>query len=297
MTSLHPSNFLRFKDYKSILSKNNNINLYRGCTHGCIYCDSRSECYGMNHPFEEIEVKSNALELLEKTLYKKKHKCMIASGAMSDPYITLEKELQHTRKSLEIIEKYSFGATVLTKSDLILRDLDVLQRINQKTRTVVQMTLTTYDENLCRIIEPNVCTTQKRFAVLKEMQKAGIPTVVWLTPILPFINDNEENITGLLEYCQEAKIKGLLSFGAGMTLRNGNREYYYQKLDEHYPGLKQQYIRRFGSSYGIKSPHSGKLTAIIKKFCDANNIIYGTKDVFEYCALFPQQKHQLSLFD
>ncbi|TCK89139.1 DNA repair photolyase [Natranaerovirga hydrolytica] len=288
---------MKYKEYKTILSKKNNMNIYRGCTHGCIYCDSRSEVYGMTYTFENIEVKTNSVELLEKELSKKREKCMITTGAMSDPYIPLENELKNTRKCLEIIEKHGFGVSILTKSDLVLRDIDILKRINQKSKCVVQMTLTTYDEELCKILEPNVCTTQRRFEVLLEMHKAGIPTVVWLTPILPFINDNEENILGILDYCKQAKITGLLTFGMGMTLRYGNREYYYQKLEQHFPSLKKGYMRKYGSSYGIKSPNNQKLTRIIKQFCKDNNIIYGGKEVFEFCTLFPEQNQQLTLFD
>ncbi len=156
---------------KSILSQKNNMNIYRGCTHGCIYCDSRSECYGVKYNFEDIEVKVNAVSLLEDTLNRKRNKCMITTGAMTDPYIPLESVLLNTRKSLEIIEKYGFGIALLTKSDLILRDIDILKRINDKTKCVVQMTLTTADEELCKKLEPNVCTTKRRFEVLLEMKK------------------------------------------------------------------------------------------------------------------------------
>lgn len=288
---------INYKEYKTILSAKNNMNIYRGCTHGCIYCDSRSEIYGMTYTFENIEVKTNAVELLDKALSKKRNKCMITTGAMTDPYIPLEKELMNTRRCLEVIEKNGFGVSLLTKSDLILRDIDILKRINQKSKCVVQMTLTTYEEELCKILEPDVCTTKRRFEVLMEMYRAGIPTVVWLTPILPFINDNEDNILGILDYCKQAKVTGLLTFGIGMTLRYGNREHYFKKLDEHFPELKKEYMRKYGSSYGIKSPNSRNLTRIIKKFCNDNNIIYGEKEVFRFCTLFPDDNKQLSIFD
>ena len=223
---------------KSILSASNGMNLYRGCTHGCIYCDSRSRCYHMNHVFEDIEVKENALELLEDSLKRKRKKCMIGTGAMTDPYIPVEKELQYVRKSLLLAEKYGFGFTLITKSAQVLRDLDILKRINEKTKCVVQMTLTTYDETLCRKLEPNVSTTRERFEALKILQQEGIPTVVWLCPILPFINDTEENLVGILNYCAEAKVYGIVNFGMGMTLREGNREYFYRRLDRLFPGLK-----------------------------------------------------------
>ncbi len=282
---------------KSLVSAKNNMNVYRGCTHGCIYCDSRSEVYGKTYDFEDIEVKVNAVELIEKELSKKRKKGMIVTGSMTDPYIPLEKELGNTRKCLEVIERYGFGAAVLTKSDLVLRDIDILQRINEKTKCVVQMTLTTYDEELCKILEPNVCTTKRRFEVLKEMQKSNIPTIVWLTPILPFINDTEENIVGILNYCKEAGVKGILTFGVGMTLRYGNREYYYKKLGEHFPELKREYMKKFGTSYGIKSPNSRKLSALIRKFCKENDMLYGEKEVFGYIWEFDEGYRQMSLFD
>ena len=157
---------MHFVQAKGILSSSNGINLYRGCSHGCIYCDSRSKCYGMNHDFEDIEVKENAPELLEAALRRKRKRCMIGTGAMTDPYIPLEKSLEYTRKALLLIEKYGFGVALQTKSSLVLRDLELLKRINQKTKAVVQMTLTTADDSLCRIIEPNVCATSERFETL-----------------------------------------------------------------------------------------------------------------------------------
>ena len=191
---------------KGILSSKNGMNLYRGCSHGCIYCDSRSRCYHMEHAFEDIEIKENAIELLEYALLHKRKKCMIGTGSMTDPYIPLEMEIGNVRKALHLIYQYGFGFTVISKSDRILRDLDLLQRINEKTKCVVQMTLTTYDEVLCRKIEPHVSTTKERFEVLKQLRDAGIPTVVWLTPILPFINDTEKNVAGILDMCIEANV-------------------------------------------------------------------------------------------
>ena len=281
---------------KSILSAKNGMNIYRGCTHGCIYCDSRSECYGMTYTFEDIKVKVNAPELLEQALTKKRQRCMIGTGAMTDPYIPLEKELCQMRKCLEIIHKHGFGVAVLTKSDLILRDLDLLSAINDRAKCVVQMTVTTYDEALCKKLEPNVCTTQRRFEVLKAMQAAGIPTVVWMTPILPFINDTEENILGILNLCKEAGVKGVLTFNIGMTLRYGNREYYYKKLDQHFPGLKQQYMRQFGNAYSIPSPRSKELSQLVKDFCRQNNMLYKTNEIFEFCSTLPPAHEQMTLW-
>ncbi len=202
---------MHYADYKTILSPTNGMNLYRGCTHGCIYCDSRSTCYQMKHDFEDIEVKRDAPQILDAQLRKKRAPCMIGTGAMTDPYIPLERELGLTRQCIKLIDAHGFGLAIQTKSNLVLRDMDVLQSINAKAKCVVQMTLTTYDEALCRAIEPNVSTTRERFEALMAFADAGIPTVVWLSPILPFLNDSEENLRGLLAYCVEAKVRGILT--------------------------------------------------------------------------------------
>ena len=267
---------------KGILSAKNGMNIYRGCLHGCIYCDSRSLCYQMNHKFEDIEVKANAVGLLENTLRRKRNKCMIGTGAMSDPYMPIEEKLGNMRKCLEVIERYGFGVTMITKSTKVLRDLDLLKKINEKSKCVVQMTLTTYDEDLCRIVEPNVETTYERFRALEILHDNGIPTVVWLCPILPFINDTEENIRGILDYCVRAKVKGIINFDMGVTLRDGNREYFYKKLDEHFPGLKEKYIRMYGNSYQLSSPNSRQLHMIYKSECIKNGIMCDVNECFEY---------------
>lgn len=267
---------------KGILSVKNGMNIYRGCLHGCIYCDSRSLCYQMNHKFEDIEVKANAVGLLENTLRRKRNKCMIGTGAMSDPYMPIEEKLGNMRKCLEEIERYGFGVTMITKSTKVLRDLDLLKKINEKSKCVVQMTLTTYDEDLCRIVEPNVETTYERFRALEILRDNGIPTVVWLCPILPFINDTEENIRGILDYCVRAKVKGIINFDMGVTLRDGNREYFYKKLDEHFPGLKEKYIRMYGNSYQLSSPNSRQLNMIYKSECIKNGIMCDVNECFEY---------------
>ena len=267
---------------KGILSAKNGMNIYRGCLHGCIYCDSRSLCYQMNHKFEDIEVKANAVGLLENTLRRKRNKCMIGTGAMSDPYMPIEEKLGNMQKCLEVIERCGFGVTMITKSTKVLRDLDLLKKINEKSKCVVQMTLTTYDEDLCRIVEPNVETTYERFRALEILHDNGIPTVVWLCPILPFINDTEENIRGILDYCVRAKVKGIINFDMGVTLRDGNREYFYKKLDEHFPGLKEKYIRMYGNSYQLSSPNSRQLNMIYKSECIKNGIMCDVNECFEY---------------
>lgn len=284
-------------EVKGILSAQNGMNLYRGCSHGCIYCDSRSKCYQMDHAFEDIEVKANAIELLEEALKRKRRPCMIATGAMSDPYLPLEMELGHMRQALEKIEQYGFGVTVLTKSDHVLRDLDLLRRINEKTKCVVQMTLTTFDDALCRKIEPNVAVTSRRVEVLRRMQEAGIPTVVWLCPILPFINDTEENIRGILDCCAKAGVRGIICFGMGLTLRQGNREYFYAQLDRLFPGMKERYIRTFGERYEVNSPNSAALMALFHRFCAQHGILHDNGTVFRYLQTFEEKQSQLSLWN
>ena len=288
---------MHFVEAKGILSSNNVMNIYRGCTHGCIYCDSRSKCYGFTHEFEDIEVKINAPQLLEKALKSKRKKCMIGTGAMCDPYLHIEENLKLTRKCLELIDQYEYGVAVQTKSTRVLRDMDLLKAINDKTKAVVQMTMTTYDETLCKILEPNVSTTKERFETLLQFKEAGIPTVVWLTPILPFINDTEENIREILEYCVEAGVKGIICFGMGVTLRDGDREYFYKALDKHFPGIKNKYIRTYGNAYDIPSPNNEKLLEIFKEVCVKNGMIYQIKECFQYLHEFPQKYEQMSLLD
>jgi len=288
---------VHYADYKTILSPNNGMNLYRGCTHGCIYCDSRSACYQMKHDFEDIEVKRDAARILEAQLIRKRRPCMIGTGSMCDPYIPLEEELQITRQCLQLIERHGFGLAILTKSARILRDMDILKAIHARTKCVVQITLTTFDEDLCRILEPNVSSTIERFAVLEAMREAGIPTVVWLSPILPFINDTEENLRGLLDYCVRARVRGILCFGFGVTMREGDREYFYKKLDEHFPGMKQRYIRAFGNSYECSSPDNARLTGIFREECRKSGILWRTDDVFEYMYKFEAKEAQMSLFE
>ncbi len=272
------------------------MNIYRGCTHGCIYCDSRSKCYRFKHPFEDVEVKRNAPALLDAALSAKRKKCMIGTGSMSDPYMHCEEKLCLTRQCLEIILRRGFGAAIQTKSDRILRDIDLLDEINRNAKCVVQITLTTYDDELCRIVEPNVCSTRRRIEVLEEMQKRGIPTVVWLTPLLPFINDTEENVRSILRECVRVGVKGILCFDMGLTLREGDREYFYAALDRHFPGLKRKYIETYGNAYELPSPNAAALMALFRRICAENGILYKPDDCFSFLRELPEKHEQLSLF-
>lgn len=286
------------KQARHILSASNGINVYRGCTHGCIYCDSRSTCYQFDHLFEDVEVKVNAPELLEDALRLKRRRCMIGTGSMCDPYLPVEAEKRLTRRCLEQIDRYDFGVCVLTKSDLVLRDLDLLQRINAKTKAVVCTTLTTFDEDLCRILEPNAATTRQRVEMLCKMHKAGIHTGVWLCPILPFLNDTEKNLRGLLAYCFEAGVEVIVNFGMGVTLRDGNRQYFYEKIQEYFPGMKERYIRTFGDAYQCISPRSAQLTEIFRRECRRHGVIAEPREALAYLAEFEDQRtgEQMTLF-
>lgn len=289
---------MHFVNAKGILSAKNGFNLYRGCSHGCIYCDSRSSCYHMDHAFEDIEVKANAIELLEDALKRKRSRCMLGTGSMTDPYIPLEDQIQSVRKALELAYRYGFGFTLITKSARVLRDLDLLKAIHAQSKCVVQMTLTTHDEELCRKLEPHVSTTRERVEALNVLRDAGIPTVVWLSPVLPFINDTEENLRGILESCIEAKVYGVICFGMGLTLREGNREYFYAQLDRLFPGMKQKYIRTYGSRYGILSPDNRRLMELFHRVCGENGIVHSNRQIFSYLTAFEDksQEAQLRLF-
>jgi len=288
---------MHLKEAKSILNPRNGMNISRGCIHGCIYCDSRSKCYRIEHDFEDVQIKSNAPTLLEDALKRKRKKCMIGTGAMTDPYLPIKENLLNIRACLEIIDRYGCGLAIQTKSDLILNDLDLLISINKKAKCIVETTLTTYNEKLCAIIEPNVCTTKSRFEVLKIMKENGIQTIVWLSPFLPYINDTEENLQGLLNYCIQANVYGILCWGIGLTLREGNREYFYSKLDEHFPGLKNTYQKKYGSNYIITSDNNEQLMKLLHATCKENNIVLGNDSLFEYMHTYEEKKEtQIELF-
>lgn len=288
---------MHFVEAKSLLTKWNGMNIYRGCSHGCVYCDSRSDCYQFRHPFEDIEVKQNAPELLEQILKHRRKKIVIGSGSMCDPYQPCEKELRLTRRCLELLDRYEYGATVITKSDLVLRDMDLFCSIHKKAKAVVQMSLTIADEKLSSILEPGVCNSRRRYEVLKEFQKNGVPTVVWMCPFLPCLTDTRENLETLLTYCFDAGVKGIICYDIGMTLRAGNREYYYRALDRHFPGLKQTYIRKYGDSYSISSDHSVELMQLFHHACEQHGVLHTPDDCFSYIQDLPEKYRQINLFD
>jgi DNA repair photolyase len=289
---------MHYKKVKGILSSKNGMNISRGCIHGCIYCDARSKCYNFSHEFEDVEIKINAPELLEQRLRTRRKKCMIGTGAMSDPYIPIEENLHNIRACLETIEKYGFGLAIQTKSSLILKDMDLLIKINKKAKCIVEITLTTFDEKLCKIIEPNVSTTKERFEVLKIMRDHNIQTIVWLSPILPFINDTKENLIGILNYCIGAGVYGIICFEMGLTLREGDREYYYKNLDKYFPGMKEKYQKRYGNNYILTSDNNKELMEVFNRLCNENGIVYNVEELFRYMYTYEEKNKggQLSLF-
>ncbi|MBQ9066126.1 MAG: radical SAM protein [Clostridia bacterium] len=285
---------MHFVQAKTLLTRWGSMNLYRGCTHGCVYCDSRSLCYQFSHPFEDVAVKENAPELLESLLRSRRKREMIGTGSMSDPYQPCEKELQLTRRCLSLLDQYEFGATVITKSDLVLRDLDLFQSIQEKGKAVLQMSLTIAEDDWSAVLEPHVCPTSRRYEVLREFRRAGIPTVVWLTPILPFLTDTRENLETLLQYCADAGVKGILCSEIGMTLRPGNREFYYAALDRAFPGLSDRYRERYGEAYHVTSGRNAELMPLVEETCDRYGILRG-KACFSYLREMPERYEQLSL--
>lgn len=278
---------MHYVKVKGIVSPKGGMNLYRGCQHGCIYCDSRSMCYGMDHKFEDIEVKENAIELLEDTLRRKRKPMMIGMGSMCDPYMPLEKSEKLTRRASEVILKHGFGLSLITKSASLLRDLDLFLEINKKSKCVIQMTLTTSSDELCRKIEPCVSPTSERVKALETLNKAGIPTVVWLSPILPFINDTGENISAIVDMCHDTGVKGIMCFGMGLTLREGNREYFYESLDKSFPGLREKYERLYGERYEVSSPRNEALMALFHSKCRKYGILQNNDEIFSYMNEFP----------
>lgn len=241
-----------------------NINLYRGCQHSCIYCDTRSDCYKIGD-LSDIKVKENALQILEKELKSKKKKGTITTGSMNDPYMPIEKKLELTRNALKLIAKYKFGVHILTKSDLVLRDIDLLKEIS-KVYCAASFTITTIDDKLSKKIEPFAPVSSKRFEAIKKLSDEGIYTGITLIPTLPYLTDSPENIIAIIKKANECKAKYIL-FWPGMTLRNSCRDYYYKKLDELFPNLKNKYIKKYGDRYSYNAPNIKELKEIFYQTC------------------------------
>jgi len=254
-----------------------NMNIYRGCPHGCIYCDSRSTCY-QNTDFDTVKVKENALQIIRDDLRRKVKTGVVASGSMSDPYNPLEEELKLTRNALELINAFGFGASLCTKSPLVARDVDVLCDIKKHSPVIVNMSITTADDNLCRLLEPGVEPTSERFKALRTLADNSIYCGLLMIPILPYINDNEENMREVLRMAKEAGAKFVYTY-MGMTLRSGNREYYYDYLDEHFAGVREKYVKRYGLRYNIPSPNYKKLWDVFTAECERLGLLYDMKAI------------------
>jgi len=255
-----------------------NMNIYRGCSHGCIYCDSRSDCY-RNFDFDTVKVKENALQIIRDELRRKAKTGVISTGAMSDPYNPLEAELKLTRNALELINAFGFGVSLCTKSSLIARDADILQDIKEFSPVIAKLSVTAADDALSRIIEPEVSATSERIAALATLAEGGIFAGIWINPILPYLTDTEENIVGILRMAKAAGAKFAVTF-MGMTLRSGNREHYYQELDK--AGLshvKDAHIKRFGTRYECTSPKYKKLWAVFANECEKLGLLYDMKAI------------------
>lgn len=271
---------------KTILQKNKssewfgndyNMNLYRGCCHGCIYCDSRSECYRIDD-FDTVRAKENCLEILRDELRRKVKTGVIGTGAMSDPYNPFEKNERLTEKALMLIDAYDFGVTVVTKSDLITRDIDLYRQIAEHSPVLCKMTVTSADDKLCRVVEPNVSVSSERFQALARMSEAGLKTGITLMPVLPFLEDSEDNILKIVRMAHECGVMCIYP-AFGMTLRQNQREYYYKKLDELFPGMSDKYRRYYGDRYECISPNARKLWSVFASECDRFGILYNMRDI------------------
>ena len=271
-----------------------NMNLYRGCSHGCIYCDSRSDCYHIEN-FDIVKGKENMLHILESELSKKRLKGVVGIGAMSDTYNPMEIKYQHTRGALQLISKYGFGVSIDTKSDLILRDIDLLKEINSKNNVIVKFTITTPDDNLSKIIEPNVCVSSKRLEAIKKLNDNGIFAGIMMNPVLPFITDKEDDIKKLVKLANEYDAKFIHTY-MGMTLRENQRVYYFDKLDEKFPGLKEKYIKTYGDRYNCLAPNYKQLYKVFADECDKYGILYKMNDIIRAYKKKNTNDEQISLF-
>lgn len=296
---------MEFFEAKTILTKTKNgkawygidytMNLYRGCLHGCIYCDSRSNCYHIE-AFDVVRGKKNALVLLERELIRKKQTGVVGIGAMSDTYHPQERQYQITRGALQLLAKYGYGVSIDTKSDLILRDLDVLQEINQKHSVIVKFTITTPHDRLSRMIEPRVCVTSKRLQAIKQLSEAGIFVGIMMNPVLPFLTDKEEDIKELVFLAYQSGAKFIHTY-MGMTLRDRQRDYYYQRLDQHFKGVKERYILTYGDKYRCSVLQAKRLYQVFVAECKRYGILYRMPDIIKAYQKVPKKVEQLSFFD
>lgn len=293
--------FIRAKTIISGYDSNNcwfgnnyNMNIYKGCSHGCIYCDSRSDCYHVEN-FDEVRAKDNALAIIANELKSKRKTGVIGTGAMSDPYNHFEKQFQLTRGALELINRYGFGVSIATKSDLILRDLDILKAISEHSPVLIKITITTVDDTLCRKIEPNVAVSSARFSVLRKLTAEGIYAGILLMPVLPFIEDTAENIGGIVKLAHQNGAKFIYP-AFGVTLRQNQRAWYYRKLDELFPSIKEKYIKQYRVAYECRSPRAKELWDLFRSECEQHAILYKMEEIIQSYRQ-GYQNSQLSLFE
>ena len=272
---------------------NYNMNIYKGCCHGCIYCDSRSDCYNIDN-FDEVRAKENALTIIDRDLKAKRRKGVIGTGSMSDPYNPFEEKFELTRGALRLVDKYGFGISIATKSDLVTRDIDLLKQINEHSPVLIKITVTACDDELCGKIEPAVAPSSKRFEAVKRLTDNGIYAGVLIMPILPFVEDNENNVRGIIYKAFENGAKFIYP-AFGVTLRQNQREWFFSKIDKYFPGVKEKYIRTFGNSYECRSTNAESLMSMTEKECERLGVIYKMEDIInaykESCS-----ENQLSLF-
>lgn len=259
---------------------NYTMNIYKGCCHGCIYCDSRSSCYQIID-FDRVRIKDNSTQIIKRDLKSKQKKGVVGTGAMSDPYNPFEEKYRLTREALQLVDENRFGISIATKSNLITRDIDILKRIQAHSPVIIKMTITTYEDELCKKIEKNVCSTSARFKALKELSDNGVYAGVLLMPILPFINDNEENIKNIIKGAYESGAKFVFSYGLGVTLRHNQREYYFKQLRSIFPksNLDKKYIELYGESYENPAINYEHLWNVFKEECKKYNMLYEMKDI------------------
>ncbi len=283
-----------YAENSSWFGTNYNMNIYKGCSHGCIYCDSRSECYRVDD-FDKVRAKENALAVIERDLKSKRKKGVVGMGAMSDPYNHFEKELKLTRGALEIINRLGFGVSIATKSNMITRDTDIIKEIAKHSPVLIKTTITTADDELCQKIEPHAPVSSNRFKAIREMSQQGIFASVLLMPVLPFIEDNVENIEEIIRLAHENGARFIYP-AFGVTLRQNQRDWYYQKLDELFPAVKEKYIKTYGSAYECRSPKAAALWELFQGKCGELGILYKMDEIIAaYKSGY--RNAQLSLFE
>ena len=296
---------MEFVKVKTVLSKvqygnewygiDYNMNLFRGCLHSCIYCDSRSNCYRIDN-FDIVKGKEHVLSILEKELVHKKKRGVVGIGSMSDTYNPMEMKYKMTRGALVLLNKYGYGVSIDTKSDLILRDIDILKKIQKKNNVIVKFTITTPHDLLSKKIEPNVCVSSRRLEVVRLLSKEGIFVGIMMNPVLPFITDKEEDIKLLVKLAYLNGAKFIHTY-MGMTLRDNQRDYYYKMLDQYFPNLKLKYIKKYGNMYQCFVPNYKELYQVFIEECEKYGILYRMEDIIKAYQKEIKTNEQISLFD